>query len=193
MQISPEGATQPIPAYFDRHYTNLTRTMEDFRNDMMNEIQDVKNLMYAEPQQQEPFVKEEEQFQGSTLKPANEYFIQEQEKLTSPVKSLINTFENFSINDNNEEDAYVPVEEEEPFVSKSPEQEGLFSKLTKLFSNWEQTTVRSNEREQALDELRNYASEFNINIRYRDSNGNQKMKSAQQLKADITKKIKTMI
>lgn len=51
MQISPEGATQPIPAYFDRHYTNLVRTMEDFKTSMMNEMQDVRNLVSIQPKQ----------------------------------------------------------------------------------------------------------------------------------------------
>lgn len=48
-QITPEGMQYPVPSYFDRQYTNLTRTMEDFRNTMMNELQDVRNLVNVNP------------------------------------------------------------------------------------------------------------------------------------------------
>jgi hypothetical protein len=45
VQISTEGAQPPIPAYFDRPYTNLVRTIEDMRNSLMSEIQDVRGLI----------------------------------------------------------------------------------------------------------------------------------------------------
>lgn len=49
VQISPEGMTPPIPAYFERPYTNLVRTMEDFHNNIMNEISDVRSLVAPIP------------------------------------------------------------------------------------------------------------------------------------------------
>jgi len=49
VQISPEGMTPPIPNYFDRPYTNLVRTMEDFQNNIMNEMNDVKSLVSSRP------------------------------------------------------------------------------------------------------------------------------------------------
>jgi len=50
VQISPEGAQPPIPAYFERPYTNLVRTIEDMRNSLMSEIEDVKGLMNTNPE-----------------------------------------------------------------------------------------------------------------------------------------------
>jgi hypothetical protein len=49
VQISSEGMTYPIPAYFDRPFTNLTRTVEDMRNSLMNEINDVRLLVGSRP------------------------------------------------------------------------------------------------------------------------------------------------
>ena len=212
MQISPEGATQPIPAYFDRHYTNLTRTMEDFRNDMMNEIQDVKNLMYAEPYNEQPI--ETEQYINQQQPVATPIMtsskqqntIDEQSKLSSPVQNLINTFERnrFERIQNTKENNYkeeedIPLEEdyipqeEEPFVLKSPEQEGLFSKLDKLYDNWKNTSSPSKERNEALEKIREYATEFQIELRKRNKSGRLELKNASTLRADISKKIKTMI
>ena len=48
-QITPEGMQYPIPSYFDRQYTNLTRTMEDFRDSMMKEIADVRQTISIRP------------------------------------------------------------------------------------------------------------------------------------------------
>ena len=48
-QITPEGMQYPIPSYFDRQYTNLTRTMEDFRDSMMKEIDDVRQTISIKP------------------------------------------------------------------------------------------------------------------------------------------------
>lgn len=45
VQISPVGMSYPIPHYFDRPYTNLERTMEDLRNSLMNEMNDVRSLI----------------------------------------------------------------------------------------------------------------------------------------------------
>ena len=42
VQISPEGMMPPIPDYFQRPYTNLIRTMEDFQNNLMKELNDVR-------------------------------------------------------------------------------------------------------------------------------------------------------
>lgn len=50
VQISSEGMSYPIPNYFDRPYTNLVRTMEDFQNNIMNEMNDVKQALASQPQ-----------------------------------------------------------------------------------------------------------------------------------------------
>lgn len=49
VQISPEGMTPPIPAYFNIPYTNLVRTMEDMRKSVMDEINDVRRLVAPIP------------------------------------------------------------------------------------------------------------------------------------------------
>ena len=38
VQISPEGDAPPVPAYFEKHYTNLVRTIEDMRTSIVNEM-----------------------------------------------------------------------------------------------------------------------------------------------------------
>ncbi len=45
IQISPDGVNPPLPPYFDRPFTNLTRTVEDMRSTLMNEINDVRSLI----------------------------------------------------------------------------------------------------------------------------------------------------
>lgn len=193
-QITPEGMQYPIPPYFERQYTNLTRTMEDFRETMMKEMQDVRNLVSVKPVSNVG-TQTVTDMETQTEPEINKNFAND--PFSSPVKQNVafyNNLANKNIPIEEDEELFVPDEqEEEPFVSQSPEQDGMFSKLTKLFSNWEKTAIRSTEREQALEELRNYASDFKISIKYKDSNGNQKMKSAQQLKADITKKIKSIV
>lgn len=37
VQITPEGMMPPVPNYFERPYTNLVRTMEDFQDTMIKE------------------------------------------------------------------------------------------------------------------------------------------------------------
>lgn len=45
VQISPEGMMPPIPNYFERPYTNLVRTMEDFQRSILKELNDVRQSM----------------------------------------------------------------------------------------------------------------------------------------------------
>lgn len=45
VQISPEGMMPPVPDYFQRPYTNLLRTMEDFQTNIMKELNDVRQSM----------------------------------------------------------------------------------------------------------------------------------------------------
>ena len=54
VQISPEGMQPPIPDYFQKHYTNLMRTMEDFQNNIVKEWQDWKQSMQPTVVPQEP-------------------------------------------------------------------------------------------------------------------------------------------
>lgn len=49
IQISPDGVNPPLPPYFDRPFTNLTRTVEDMRKSFMNEINDVRLLVGSRP------------------------------------------------------------------------------------------------------------------------------------------------
>lgn len=44
ISITPEGNAGPVPSYFESYYTNLTRTMEDMRMNILSEIEDVKQL-----------------------------------------------------------------------------------------------------------------------------------------------------
>jgi hypothetical protein len=48
-QIEPEGVQPPIPAYFEKHYTNLQRTIDDMKENLMREIDDVKMSMDTNP------------------------------------------------------------------------------------------------------------------------------------------------
>lgn len=47
VQISPDGMMPPVPDYFSRPYTNLVRTMEDFQQNVMTELDDVRRAMKA--------------------------------------------------------------------------------------------------------------------------------------------------
>lgn len=49
VQISPEGVAPPVPAYFEKYYTNMTRTMEDMRQSLLSELEDVKQLIPVRP------------------------------------------------------------------------------------------------------------------------------------------------
>lgn len=49
VQITPDGGAPPIPAYFDRPYTNLVRTMEDMQQSLMSEIDDVRQAIVTQP------------------------------------------------------------------------------------------------------------------------------------------------
>lgn len=177
-QISPEGMQYPIPPYFDRQYTNLTRTMEDFRDSMVKEIDDVRQTIAMRP----PTMTNNTQ----TYIPTDP--ILEEQQSTSPVKSMINRFENFGSYDD-QENYNTMIQEEEPLVSKSPEQSRVIDDFTRLYSAWEQTANYSNERKVALDEIRSFAQELGLDIISTTTN---KPKSAQQLRADIRKQIKEM-
>lgn len=45
VQISPEGMMPPIPNYFERPYTNLVRTMEDFQDNIVKEWREFQQSM----------------------------------------------------------------------------------------------------------------------------------------------------
>lgn len=45
VQISPEGMMPPVPDYFNKQYTNLVRTMEDFHANMLNEWREWQQSM----------------------------------------------------------------------------------------------------------------------------------------------------
>jgi hypothetical protein len=168
-QITPEGMQYPIPSYFDRQYTNLTRTMEDFRDSMMKEIDDVRQTMVVRPQT--PMVQEREDMQPST---------------SSPVRQIINKFESLGYDD---DDEMYNTQDEEPLIPSSPEQSNIIDEFNKLFLAWEKTETYSNERKLALDDIRTFAQELGVNL---INNTTNKAKSAQQLRADIRKKLKNM-
>lgn len=179
-QITPEGMQYPIPSYFDRQYTNLTRTMEDFRDSVMKEIDDVRIInqtLAVRPQtmtddtQTSPMFEEREDMQPST---------------SSPVKKIINKFESLGYDD---DDDMYNTQDEEPLISSSPEQSKVVDDFNSLYSRWEQTEKYSNDRKMMLDEIRTFAQELGVNII--DSSTN-KPKSAQQLRANIRKQINTL-
>lgn len=165
-QISPEGMQYPIPSYFDRQYTNLTRTMEDFRDSMMKEIDDVRQTMAVEP----PTI--------LTNDTQTEPMFQEQQ---SPVKQIINQFESLG---NNEEDTFVPVVEEEAFVSESPGQSQSYKEYKRLYDIRDD----SEDKKDIDTEIRDFAQSLGVNTH----NENGRLRNVSHMRNDIKKRIKEM-
>lgn len=113
VQISPEGDAPPVPAYFEKHYTNLVRTIEDMRTSIVNEMRAKAQVLpdpmppdapnrpmpihpgYAEyqPENQPDFyVPNEEPFVLPT--PPEQPALETQK---TPTKQLIKQFEEMSI------------------------------------------------------------------------------------------------
>jgi hypothetical protein len=116
VQISPEGMMPPIPDYFQRPYTNLIRTMEDFQNNIVKEFNDVRQsmnptiapqeprampqlsdetMMFDIPPQRPVVTREEARTPMASTMMQNALFEgdEEQPQNTPPVSSLINRFE----------------------------------------------------------------------------------------------------
>jgi hypothetical protein len=187
-QISPEGMQYPIPSYFDRQYTNLTRTMEDFRDSMMKEIDDVRQTISIRP----PPMTDDTQrdFPQSSLNTQTNLMFQEreappQQSIVSPVKSMINRFE--SLGNNDDEEMLNTVEEEE-FVSKSPEQSQLYKEYKRLYDIRDETDATDTEGKKNIDNnIREFAQSLGVNI----YNENGRLRSVPQLRNDIKNKIKS--
>lgn len=190
-QISPEGMQYPIPSYFDRQYTNLTRTMEDFRDSMMKEINDVRQNMYIRPptmtnDTQTEFpqssMNTQTDFPQSSMSTQTNPVFQEQQ---SPVKQIINKFESFG---NNEEETFVPIVDEEEFVSKSPEQSQLYKEYKRLYDIRDETDATDTEGKKNIDNnIREFAQNLGVNV----YNENGRLRSVPQLRNDIKNKIKS--
>lgn len=189
-QITPEGMQYPIPPYFERQYTNLTRTMEDFRDTMMKEMQDVRNLVSVKPvsnagTQTVTDMETQTYIPQSTMQTQPDGMFDEQQPI-SPVKSMINRFESLGINDD-EEEMTVPLQEEEPFVSKSPEQSRLYSKYLRLYKEYDEIDKNDKQaKEDNAKEIRDFAESIGVNL----YNENGRLRSVQQLRNDIKNKVK---
>ena len=183
IQIS--NTSQPVPAYFESHYTNLTRTMEDFAQLLRKEQQDVVNLVSSDTQTDTPQLSMSE---PQPTPPQIKFNISGQgEELAStsrtPVKQLTKVFEPAYEEDNTE--PYIPINEEEQIIPTSPEHSVLIKKYEKLYRDWEGAGKRSNERKYFFDKIKTFATELGLNL----NNPNGKPRSAEQLRSDIRKAV----
>lgn len=195
MQITPEGIQQNVPEYFNRHYTNLVRTMEDFRTSMMNEMQDVKNLVSIQPPNNSMATQTVNDMGSQTVNDINTepYYKEEPNSASfsqssSPVKSLINTFENFNINDN-PEDEYVPFEEK-PFVAKSPKQNNLYKEFERLYKDRDDMIQKRIEqgKKDIEEQIKRFAESIGVSL----TSETGRRRSVQQLRKHIEDKINSI-
>lgn len=98
IQIS--NSAYPVPSYFESHYTNLTRTLEDFANLIRKEQQDVDNLVNNDTNQEasQLSMSEPQVTPQPTMTPyLTKYDVRQDEDLAStsrtPVKQLTKVFE----------------------------------------------------------------------------------------------------
>lgn len=181
IQITNQGSQYPVPEYFDRHYTNLTRTIEDFAQMIRKEQQDVNDLVNIDTNE-------------DTSQPTisrTKYDIQQDEGLAStsrtPVKQLTKVFEPEPVPELEVDVAkpYVPINQEEQIIATSPEHSVLIKRYNDLYKDWEKTKKYSRERKLAFDEIKVFAEELELNL----NNPNSKPRSAEQLRTDIRKAI----
>lgn len=175
MQITPEGISQPVPEYFNRHYTNLVRTMEDFKSSMMNEIQDVRNLVSIQPPTAQP-----------PMTP-NEPPPEINNNYDSPVKQKKVFYENLS--KNNEDDENVPFEEK-PFVAQSPKQDKLYNQYKKLYDDRDKMIMKNDKqgKDDIEEEIKSFAESIGVSLTY---DGGRK-RGAHQLRRYILDKINSI-
>ena len=209
IQIS--NTSQPVPAYFDKFYTNMTRTMEDIASMIRKEQQDVNDLVNNDMTQETPQptmtpprtkynIQQDEGLastskyniqQDEGLASTSKYNIQQDEGLAStsrtPVKQLTKVFEPEPAPELEEDVAkpYVPINQEEQIIATSPEHSVLIKRYKDLYEDWEKTRKYSTERKVAFDEIKLFAEELELNL----NNPNGKPRSAEQLRTDIRKAI----
>ena len=157
-QITPEGMQYPIPSYFDRQYTNLTRTMEDFRDSMMKEIDDVRQTMANQPIIQENDNLHEEQFLNPLFGTASRRTTMDDAEIFNPIQE-----ENEPVASTSRTPVKQLKQIFEPNVPKSPTTptpiKNLYSKLSNINTGTETDNVMSSRKQIEKERRIHFTSE----------------------------------
>lgn len=212
IQIS--NTSQPVPAYFDKFYTNMTRTMEDIASMIRKEQQDVKYLIGTDTQTDiadptsavspkakdsfnNPLFSTPQITPQPTMTPPREATSSltqgeatptaQDEDLASTSRTPVKQLTKVfePVYEEDNTEPYIPINEEEQIIPTSPEHSVLIKKYEQLYRDWEKAPKYSNERKDVFDKIKTFATELELNL----NNPNGKPRTAPQLRSDIRKAI----